>query len=609
MKIAFVLPGTEGREKSLNGNSIRIGGASCSGTDQSVIFVAEYLAKAGHDVVISLDKIEENEISSYSNNVQYTNRLFEKIEDKNFDILIVCLWMGDYKNLPIKVSKSLIYWYHLAWGYGMPEILDYANQNNLKFGMVYPSEWCGSHINSDWDYFSNNINLSSFKKVIPNPIETDLAKKILEKNNQRDSKSSIFHAQMNRGAHLAKRAIKELNWPEIKLMDYIDHAISKDKISLFEELSKSEYFIFPLMTEDWTVYKDTFSCSVAEAIAMGVIVVTYPLGALPEVFKDKCIYLDFPNGSNLEALHNERLTREASYLNNTENIKNKLIELENNPEIKEKIRREGFDYIHENFSINKVGKMWSDFINKVSEQEEKAPITKINNFIDEASSTKTYFINLENRKDRLDQINEQLNKIDLEAERFNAVNLSQEECDKIGGIRWSGEAEWRNKLIRGQFSCTSSHLEVIKIAKQKNLDKVLILEDDCLFEESFNIKELINNVFNEIKIHNIQWDMLFLGSNLIAPTSKTDSQFLVKMQAAYCAHAYYVNKSFYDKILEFDFNKHYTIDVYYNELMPQNNIFCIKPLLAIQQSSFSDIEGYKVSYEEIIKTNYKNNIS
>lgn len=604
MRIAFILPGTEGREKSLNGESIRNGGASCSGTDQSVIFVAEYLAKDGHDIVISLDKIEENEVASCTNNVQYTNRLFEKIENKNFDILVTCLWTGDYKNLPIKVSKSLIYWYHLAWGYAMHEILDYANENNLTFGMVCPSKWCEHHAYSDWEYFSNNINLPSLKKIIPNPIETDLAKKILEKNNQRDPKSSIFHAQMNRGAHLAKKAIKELDWPDVRLMDYIDHSISKDKISLFEELSKSEYFIFPLMTEDWTVYKDTFSCSVAEAIALGTIVITYPLGALPEVFEDNCIYLDIPYGSNLEALYNERLTREATYLNYTENIKNKLIELENNPSIKEKIRSQGFNYIQKNFSINTVGKAWSDFINQFSDYGKIS-----SNIIDEASNTKAYYINLENRKDRLVQINEQLNKINLEAERFNAISLSQEECDKIGGIRWSGESEWRNKLIKGQFSCTSSHLEIIKMAKQKNLDKVLVLEDDCFFEEAFDIKEVINNAFNEIKIHNIQWDMLFLGSNLIAPTSKTVSPFLMKMEAGYCAHAYYVNKTFYDKILEFTFNKNYTIDVYYNELMCQSNIFCTKPLLAVQQPSFSDIEGYNVNYEEVIKTNYKNNIS
>ena len=606
MRIAFILPGTEGREKSLNGDSIRNGGASCSGTDQSVIFVAEYLTKEGHDVVISLDKIETNEIGSYSNNVQYTDRAFEKIENKNFDILIACLWTDNYKNLPIKVSKSLIYWYHLAWGYSMSEILDYANENNLTFGMVSPSKWCESHINSDWEYFSNNINLASLKKVIPNPIETDLAKKILEKNNQRDPKSSIFHAQMNRGAHLAKKAIKELDWPDIRLMDYIDHAISKDKISLFEELSKSEYFIFPLMTEDWTVYKDTFSCSVAEAIAMGTIVITYPLGALPEVFKDNCIYLEFPEGSDTQSLFNERLTREATYLNHTENIKNKLIELEKKPEIKEKLRESGFNFIENNYSIKSVGKAWVDFINQVAEQKNEKEYSKI---ADEATNTKTYFINLEHRKDRLDQINEQLNKINLEAERFNAISLSQEECDKIGGIRWEGEAEWRNKLIKGQFSCTSSHLEVIRLAKEKNLDKVLVLEDDCLFDDAFDIKSTINNVFDEIKKHDIKWDMLFLGSNLIGPTSKTKSPILMKMQAAYCAHAYYVNKHFYDKILEFDFNKHYVIDVYYNELMFQNNIFCTKPLLAIQQSSFSDIEGYKVSYEEIMKTNYKTHSS
>ena len=59
MRIAFILPGTESRLKPLNGHSIRYGNAACSGTDQSVIFVAEHLAKKGHEVVISLDNVDE----------------------------------------------------------------------------------------------------------------------------------------------------------------------------------------------------------------------------------------------------------------------------------------------------------------------------------------------------------------------------------------------------------------------------------------------------------------------------------------------------------------------------------------------------------------------
>jgi len=604
MRIAFILPGTESRLKPLNGYSIRYGSAACSGTDQSVIFVAEHLAKKGHEVVISLDNVDET--GSVIENVIYTNRLFEKIENKEFDILITCLWMGDYKNIPIKVTKSLIYWYHLAWGYSMSEILDYVKEHNLTFGMVCPSKWCESHVKHDWEYFSSNMSLPSSKKIIPNPIDTNLAKKTIEKNNQRSAKSSVFHAQGNRGLHLVERVLSELQWPKAKIMDYLDHSIGQDKQCVFDYLSKGEYFIFPLMTDDWTVYKDTFSCSVAEAIALGCIVITYPLGAIPELFKDNCIFLNFPEGSDIKNLLEERLTRGATYLNNTENIKNKLIELEANPTLKEKIRENAFSFIENNFSIKLVGEMWDEFIWEVVSH--KIEPVKIDTS-DEATNTKTYFINLEHRKDRLDQINEQLNKINLEAERFNAISLSQEECDKIGGIRWEGEAEWRNKLIKGQFSCTSSHLEVIRLAKEKNLDKVLVLEDDCLFDDAFDIKSTINNVFDEIKKHDIKWDMLFLGSNLIGPTSKTKSPILMKMQAAYCAHAYYVNKHFYDKILEFDFNKHYVIDVYYNELMFQNNIFCTKPLLAIQQSSFSDIEGYKVSYEEIMKTNYKTHSS
>lgn len=603
MRIAFVLPGTEGRPKPLNGHTIRYNGAACSGTDQSVIFVAEYLAKQGNEVVISIDRIDE--IGSVEN-VFYTNRHFENVENKEFDILVTCLWMGEYHKLPIKVTKSLIYWYHLAWGYGMGEIVEYAKANKLTLGLVSPSDWAQHHNDSNWDFFSRNIPLT-IKRVIPNPIATDLAKTVLAQNYPRKPKSMIFHAQHNRGRYLAERAAKELGWEdsyEFTRMDYLDPTMSNDKQSLFTALAQSEYFVFPLVTFENTVYKDTFSCAVAEAIALGVTVITYPLGALPELFKNHCVFLDFPPGSNIKELQEERLTQKAMYMDYTENIKQTLLFLEDNPQIKENIRSTSLEYIDKNFSIDVVGEYWVEFIEDVINQKQQIVI---NETIDEVSNTKGYFINLEHRKDRLEQITHELNRTGIQAERFDAYNLTQEQCDEIGGIRWQGESEWRNKLIKGQYSCTSSHLEIIKLAKQQNLDKVLILEDDCQFEQDINIKMIVNEVFKELKDKNMEWDMLFLGANLIIPPTKTLSPNLIKMNGAYCAHAYYVNKNFYDKILEFSFDRYYTIDVYYNELMRHSNVYCIKPLLAVQQQSHSDIEGYKVNYEEVIRNSYRQN--
>ena len=140
-----------------------------------------------------------------------------------------------------------------------------------------------------------------------------------------------------------------------------------DKKTLFTHLAESEYFIYPLYTPYKDVHKDTFACTVAEALALGVIVVTYPLGALPEIYKDYCVWLDAPPGADLDLMQVEKLSKdEENLFNYTENIVDKINYLENNPEIKEQYKNKGKEYILDNFNINKIGKMWEDYINELT---------------------------------------------------------------------------------------------------------------------------------------------------------------------------------------------------------------------------------------------------
>jgi len=137
-----------------------------------------------------------------------------------------------------------------------------------------------------------------------------------------------------------------------------------DKKTLFTNIAESEYFIYPLYTPYQDVHKDTFSCVVAEAIALGAIVITYPLGALPENFEGFCQWLDFPEGVDVEKMQGEALTKDLDgKFTITDNIVEKIKFLEENPEIKEDIRRRGKDYILSKFNVNKIGSMWVDFIN------------------------------------------------------------------------------------------------------------------------------------------------------------------------------------------------------------------------------------------------------
>jgi glycosyltransferase involved in cell wall biosynthesis len=94
--------------------------------------------------------------------------------------------------------------------------------------------------------------------------------------------------------------------------------------------------------------------------------VTYPLGALPENFEGFCQWLDFPEGVDVEKMQNESLTKDLDgKFTITDNIVAKIKYLEENPQIKEDLRRRGKESIISRFNVNTVGQMWVDLINKL----------------------------------------------------------------------------------------------------------------------------------------------------------------------------------------------------------------------------------------------------
>ena len=137
-----------------------------------------------------------------------------------------------------------------------------------------------------------------------------------------------------------------------------------DKETLFSELATSDYFIFPQYTPNGHVYKDVHSCAMAEAIGMGVIVVSYPLGSHEEYYGGHYFKLDFPPETDMEKMMTERVTS-APYMSSIDNIVEKIKWIEENQELKEEIRTKGIPYILENFNINNIGPIWTDFLNKI----------------------------------------------------------------------------------------------------------------------------------------------------------------------------------------------------------------------------------------------------
>lgn len=358
MKIAFILVGNESRKGRLTGYDIRYGGASSSGTETNVIYLAEYLSSIGYKTTVALEKCEE---PAESNGVLYTDFNFTGDTNLEYDILISCLWFKDYPSLPIKVNKALIYWCHLAWGYAYSEMISYIKSNNLKFGLVSISNWAYKH-NSEISDIIGHADIETVSDIIPNSVAVDIIKEVLEDSPIRDLRKFIHHGQWSRGGDTAYRAFKALNWEDSKFVsfDYINRVEGLDKKTLFKEIASSEYFIYPQITHGRLVYKDTFSVSIAEAIGLGAIVLTYPLGAVPEYFGEYCQFLKYPDNVDVEKLNKERLSEEPG-LDCIDNIIEKIDWLENNLNIKNDIRVKGLNYVSNSFNINVIGPKWVSF--------------------------------------------------------------------------------------------------------------------------------------------------------------------------------------------------------------------------------------------------------
>jgi hypothetical protein len=390
MRIAFITIGNSRRSNYLNGDTIRSGGGGASGTDTTNIIVAEQLAKHGYEVVVATEELEPALVAKYTSEgklhssnkkirgVQYCNLNFDGVENKEFDILHTCLWFKDYDTLPIKITKAVIYHSHMQWIYSISEILRFVRTNNLKLGFANISEWEKS-MNQN---LINNVQ-KEYPHVktamIPNPVMDDVINEVLATNPVRKPHKFVFHAAWARGGNVAVKAVKELDFPDSELhaFDYLmathDHKDSffrrhngVDKKTLFTNIAESEYFIYPLYTPYQDVHKDTFSCVVAEAIALGAIVVTYPLGALPEYYDGYCAWLNFPENTDPAKMQSEPLSKDLDgKFTCTHNIVDKIKYLEANPQVKEEIRAKGKDYILGRFNAVKVGNMWKDFISEL----------------------------------------------------------------------------------------------------------------------------------------------------------------------------------------------------------------------------------------------------
>lgn len=154
---------------------------------------------------------------------------------------------------------------------------------------------------------------------------------------------------------------------------------------------------------------------------------------------------------------------------------------------------------------------------------------------------KAYYINLASRIDRKELFEKKCADINLPIERFNAIEIDYEISELFAG-------EY-DKKRKQKVSCTLSHQEIVKKAKEQELENVLIFEDDSVFLDCY--QDYIKYCVEELK--NVEWDIFYMGGE---PNNYCDeiSDHLVQINngGVFCNHAYAVNKRFYDTFIGFN---------------------------------------------------------
>lgn len=188
---------------------------------------------------------------------------------------------------------------------------------------------------------------------------------------------------------------------------------------------------------------------------------------------------------------------------------------------------------------------------------------------------KTLIINLRKRKDRREEILEEVKKLDF---------LDYEIVDAV-----------ENRI--GKVGCTLSHQLCCQIAKDWKLPYVLILEDDAYFTD--NAREVFLKSWKAVQKYD--WKLFYLGAHL-DDTSYQVVDGLLEAKRPLTTHAYIVHESFYDTIIQGGTSL--IIDRQLAALSYENKMYMCDPMISLQRGSYSNIVNKYTSYAGLMQDAY-----
>ena len=141
---------------------------------------------------------------------------------------------------------------------------------------------------------------------------------------------------------------------------------------------------------------------------------------------------------------------------------------------------------------------------------------------------KIIYINLNHRKDRKEQILNELKKMDIDENKIYRLEAVHEKYN-------------------GHIGCAKSHINVLNYAKKNKFKNILVCEDDFVFtNDKNNVQEKINTFLKKNKGN---WDVVQLTSHYKTFRDNDENNNVRLIIKASTSSSYMINEAFYDKLL------------------------------------------------------------
>ena len=195
---------------------------------------------------------------------------------------------------------------------------------------------------------------------------------------------------------------------------------------------------------------------------------------------------------------------------------------------------------------------------------------------------KIFYINLDRRADRNQHI------LDM----FNECNILPDMYERFSTI----------EEVNGAMGCTKSHINILQIAKERNYNYILVVEDDLIINDKTNFINNVNKIFED----NIDFDVIQISGNVLRCTS-SEYKYLSKLIDSQTTSGYIVNCKYIDKLIEnyteslnsmiLEGKKHENcLDIHWKVLQKTDNWYIFNPKLGYQMDGYSDIEKRITKY-------------